>query len=206
MFCYRSLNWLALNVRSCCSVAQWCLTFCGPMDCSTPGSLFLHYLLEFAQTHVHGVKWCHPIISSSITPFSSCPQSFPVSEPFLMSWFFASDGQRIEASATASVFPMNTQDWFTLELTVLISLQSKGLSGDFSNTTVWTDKFFITYPSLWSNSHIHTWLLEKSWLSCPIWQVWLDFQYSHLLELCNDREKQCQRMLKLPHTCTHLPR
>ena len=81
-------------------------------------------------------QWCHPTISSSVLPFTSCLQSFPALGSFLMSQFFASGGQSIRASASASVFPMNIQDLFPLGLTSLISLQSKGLSGVFSNTTV----------------------------------------------------------------------
>ena len=81
-------------------------------------------------------RWCHPTISSSIVPFSSCPQSFPASGSFQMSQFFTSGGQNIRVSASASVLPMNIQDWFPLGLTGWISLQSKGLSGVFSNTTV----------------------------------------------------------------------
>ena len=83
-------------------------------------------------------QWCHPAISSSVIPFSSCPQSLPVSESFPMSQFFTWGGQSIGVSALASVFPMNTQDWFPLEWTGWISLQSKGLSRVFSNTTVQT--------------------------------------------------------------------
>ena len=101
-----------------------------------------------------------PAISSSVLPFSSCPQSFPASGSFQMSQFFASDGQSIGVSASASVLPMNIQDWFSLQLTGLISLQSKGPSRVFSNTTVQKHQFFGTQLSLWSNSHIHTWLLE----------------------------------------------
>ena len=103
--------------------------------------------------------WCHPTISSSVVPFSSCLPSFPASGSFPMSQFFASGGQSIEASAW--VLPINIQDSFPLELTGSISLQSKGLSRVFSNTTVQKHQFFGTQPSLWSNSHIHTWLLEK---------------------------------------------
>ena len=105
-------------------------------------------------------QWCHPTISSSVVPFSSRLQSFPASGSFPASQFFASGGQSIRASA--SVLPMNIQDWFPLRLTGLTSLQSKGLSRVFSNTTVQKHQFFSTQLSLWSNSHIHTWLLEKS--------------------------------------------
>ena len=106
-------------------------------------------------------QWCHPAISSSVVPFSSCPQSFPASGSFPMSQFFPSGGQSIEVSASTSVLPMNIQDWSPLGWTGWISLQSKGLSRVFSNTTVQKHWFFCTQPSLWSNSHIHTWLLEK---------------------------------------------
>ena len=106
-------------------------------------------------------QWCHPTVSSSIIPFSSCLQSFPESGSFPMSQLFASGGQNIRVSTSASVFPMNIQGRFPLELTGLISLQSKGLSRVFSNITVQKHQFFSTQPSLWSNSHICTWLLEK---------------------------------------------
>ena len=106
-------------------------------------------------------RWCHPTISSSDAPFSSCLQSFPGSGSFLKSQFFTSCGQSIRASASASVLPMNIQGWFPLGLTGLMSLQSKGLSRVFSNTTVQKHQFFGVQPSLWSNSHIHTWLLEN---------------------------------------------
>ena len=98
--------------------------------------------------------WCHPTILSSDVSISSCLQSFPASGYFQMSQFFSSDGQSIGASALASVLPMNIQDWFPLGWTVWISLQSKGLSRVFSNTTVQKHQFFITQLSLWFNSHI----------------------------------------------------
>ena len=106
-------------------------------------------------------RWCHPTISSSVFPFSSCLQSFPASGSFPMSQFFSSGGQRIGVSASASVLPMNIQDWFPLGWTGCISLQSKGLSRVFSNTTVQKHQFFSAQLSLLSNSHIHTWPLEK---------------------------------------------
>ena len=106
-------------------------------------------------------QWCHPTISSSVTPFSSCPQFFPASGSFPMIWLFASGGQSIGVSVTASVLPVNNQGWFPLGLTDLISLLSKELSRDFFSTTVWKHQFFRAQPSLWSNSHIHTWLLKK---------------------------------------------
>ena len=106
-------------------------------------------------------QWCHQIISSSFTPFSSCFQSFPASGSFPMSRLFASGHQNTGASASASVLPMNIQGWIPLGLTRLVSLLSKGFSRVFSNTTVWKHQFFGTQPSLWSNSPIRTWLLEK---------------------------------------------
>ena len=106
--------------------------------------------------------WCHPTISSSVLPFFSCPKSFPASRFFQMSQLFASDGQSIGVSASTSVLPMNTQDW-SLEWTGRISLQSKGLSSIFSNTTVQKHQFLGTQFSFKSNTHIHTWLLEKPW-------------------------------------------
>ena len=112
-------------------------------------------------------QWCHTTISSSVIPFSSCPPSFPASGSFQMSQLFASGGQSIGVSASTSVLPMNTQDWSPLGWTCWISLQSKGLSRVFSNTTVQKHQFFGAQLSLQSNSHIYTWLLEKP-------QPWLD--------------------------------
>ena len=106
-------------------------------------------------------QWSLPTISSSVVPFSSCLQCFPASGSFLMSWLFVSGGQIIGASASASVLPVNIQDWFPLGWTGLISLQSKELSRVFYNTTVQKHQFFNVQPSLWSDSHIHTWLLVK---------------------------------------------
>ena len=141
-----------------CSVAHSCWTLCNPMDCNMPGFPVLHCLPEFAQTHVH---WVDDAIQPSHSLLPSPPalnllqhQSFP------MSWLFASGGQNIGASASASVLPMNIQDWFPLGLTGLILL-SKGLSRVFPNATVQKHEFFSAQPSLWSNSHIDTWLLGK---------------------------------------------
>ena len=108
-------------------------------------------------------QWCHPTISSSVTPFSSCPRSFPASGSFPVSQLFASSGWNIGASASALVLPMNIQCPFPLGLTGLISLLSTGLSWVFFSTTVWKHHFFSSQPSLWSNSHVFTWLLEKPW-------------------------------------------
>ena len=106
-------------------------------------------------------RCCHPTISSSVIPFSSRLQSFLASGSFQMTQLFASGGQSIRVSASASVLPMNTQDWFPLSWTGWISLQSKGFSRVFSNTTVQKHQFFGTQLSSQSNSHLHTWLLGK---------------------------------------------
>ena len=107
-------------------------------------------------------RWCDPTISSFVIPFSSCSQSLPASGSFLMSQLFAWGGQSIEVSTSASVLPMNTQDWSPLGWTGWISLQSKGLSRVFSNTTVQKHQFFSAQLASQSNSHIHTWPLEKT--------------------------------------------
>ena len=106
-------------------------------------------------------QWCNPTILSSVVPFSSHLQSFPASGSFPMSQFFSSGGQRIGVSASASVLPMNIQDWSPLGWTGWISLQSKRFSRVFSNTTIQNYQFFGAQLSLQSNSHIHTWLLEN---------------------------------------------
>ena len=106
-------------------------------------------------------QWCHPAISSSVVPFSSCPQSLSASESFPMSQLFTWGGQSTGVWALASVLPKNTQGWSPLGWTGWISLQSKGLSRVFSNTTVQKHQFFGAQLSSQSNSHIHTWLLEK---------------------------------------------
>ena len=111
-------------------------------------------------------QWCHPAISSSVVPFS-CLQSLPASESFPMSQLFTSGSQSNGASSSAPVLPMNIQDWFPLGWSGWISLQSKGLSRVFSNTTVQKHQFFGAQLSLWPNPHIHTWLLEKP-------KLWLD--------------------------------
>ena len=106
-------------------------------------------------------QWCHPAISSSVIPFSSCPQSLPASEPFPMSQLFAWGGQSTGVSTLASFLPKKSQGWSPSERTGWISLQSKGLPRVFSNTTVQKHQFFSAQPSSQSNSHIHTWPLEK---------------------------------------------
>ena len=142
------------------SVALSCPTLWDPMDYITPGFPVHQQLPELAQTHPSS-QWHHLTISSSIIPFSSCLQSFPALGSFPMSQFFASSGQSIRISASASVLLLNSQNWFPLGLTGLISFQSKGLSRVFSNSTVQKHQFFGVHLSLWSNSLIHTWLLDK---------------------------------------------
>ena len=136
-------------------------TLCNPTDCITPDFPVLHHLPEFAQTHVHwvddAIQPSHPLV----TPFSSFPHSLPASGSFPVSHLFVSGGQSIGVSTSASVLPMNIMGWLPLGLIGLISLQSKGLSRVFSSTTVRKGQFFDAQPFLWSNSHIHTWLLEK---------------------------------------------
>ena len=115
-------------------------------------------------------RWCHPAISSSVISFSSCPQSLPKSESFPMSQLFASGGQSTGVSALASFPRKKSQGWSPSEWTGWISLQSKGLSRVFSNTAVQKQQFFSTQLSSQSNSHIHTWPLEKPqpWLDGPL--------------------------------------
>ena len=132
----------------CCSFAHSCPTLCDPMGCSMPG------LPCSSPTPVACLNscplswWCHPTISGSVVLLSFCLQSFPASGSFQMSQLFTSGGQRIGVSASASVLPMNIQDWFPLGLTGLISLLSKRLSRIFSNTTVQKHQFFSTQPFL----------------------------------------------------------
>ena len=143
------------------SVAQSCPTLCDPMNRSTPGLPVHHQLPEFIQTHIHqvgdAIQASHPLV----VPFSSCPQSLPASESFPMSQLFAWGGQSSGISASASFLPKKSQGWSPSEWTGCISLQSKGLSRVSSNTTVRKHQFFGTQLSSQSNSHSHTWPLEK---------------------------------------------
>ena len=141
------------------SVAQSCLTLCDPMKRSMPG-LTVHQTPRVYPNSCPLSRWCRPTISSSVIPFSSCPQSFPASGSFQISQLFVSGGQSTGVSSSESVLPMNIQDWSPLGWTGWISLQSKGLWRVFSNTTVQKHQFF-TQLSLQSNSHIHTWPQEK---------------------------------------------
>ena len=142
------------------SVAQSCPTLCDPMNRSTPGLPVHHQLHEFTHS-CPSSQWCHPAISSSVVPFSSCPQSLPASESFPMSQLFTWGGQSTGVSALASFLPKKSQGYSPSEWTGWISLQSKGLPRVFSNTTVQKHQFFSTQLSSQSNSHIHIWPLEK---------------------------------------------
>ena len=149
-----------IQFSSVSSVAQSCHTFCNPMNCSMPG------LPVPPTTRLHPnprplCRWGHPTISSSVVPFSSCPQSFPASESFPMSQLFTWGGQSTGVSALISFLPKKSQGWSLSEWSDWISLQSKGLSRVFSNTTVQKHQFFGTQPSSQSNSHIYTCPLEK---------------------------------------------
>ena len=138
------------------SVAQSCLTLCDPMNPSTPGFPVHHQLPEFTQTHVH---WVGDAIQPSHLLSSPSPPAPNTSQH--QSQHFTWGGQSTGASALASFLPNKSQGWSPSEWTGWISLQSKGLSSDFSNTTVQMHQFFGTQPSSQSNSHIHTWPLEK---------------------------------------------
>ena len=150
----------------CCLVPNSCPTLCSSMDCSIPGSSVLHYFPEFTQTHVHWVgdvtKPSHPLSSPSPPDFN------PSQQQGLFQWVSSLHqvAKVFGASALTTVLPLNIQGWFPLRLTGLISLQSKGLSRDFSSTSIQKHQFFHIQSSLRSNSHIHTWLLEKP-------QLWL---------------------------------
>ena len=142
------------------SVAQSCLTLCNPMNRSTPGLPVHHQLPEVTQTHIHRVGDAIQPSHHLSSPFPRAPnpsqhQYFPMSQPFAWS------GQSIGVSALASFLPKNTQGWSPSEWTGWMSLQSKGLSRVFSNTTVQKHQFFSAQPSSQSNSHIPTWRLEK---------------------------------------------
>ena len=142
--------------------------FMTPWTAARQGSL--SFTNSWSLLKLMSIKLVMPSnISSSVVPFSSCLQSFPASDSFPMSQFFTSGGQSIGVSVSAWVLPMNVQDWFPLWFTDLILL-SEGLSRVFSNTTVQKHQFFSVQLSLWSNSHIHTWLLEKPylWLDGPL--------------------------------------
>ena len=150
------------------------------MDCSIPGFLVLHHFLRACSNSCSLSQWHHLIIPSSVIPFSSCLQSFPESGSFPLNRLFTSGGQSIGASASASVLPMNTQDWSSLGWTGLISLQSKGLSRVFSNITVQKHPFLSAQPSLCSNPHIHTWLWENHSFISPFFGKLMSLLYNTL--------------------------
>ena len=151
----------------CCSVAKSCPTLCDPVDCSTPGFPVIHYLPEFAETRVHwigdAIQPSHPLLPSSSALSLSQHQGL-----FHLIGSSHQVGKVVELPVLASVLPMNIQGWFPLGLTGLILLLSEGLSRIFSSTTVWKNPFFGAQTSLWSNSHIRTWLLKKI-VTLSIW-------------------------------------
>ena len=151
-------------IGCCCSITKSFAILCDPPGLQHARLPCLSLSLRVYSNSCPLSRWCHPTVSSSVARFSSCPQSFPVSGSFPVSCLFASLGQSIRASV--SVLPVNIQG--SLGLTGLISLQSKGLSGVFFSTTIWKHQFFVTQPSLWSNSHFHTWLLEKEWIGSAV--------------------------------------
>ena len=138
------------------SVALSCPTLCNPKDCSTSGFPVHHQLPKLTQTHDH---WVSEAFQPSHSLLSPSPPAFNLSQ---IRVFSNESVLRIRWPASASVLPMNIQGWFPLGLTGLISLQSKGFWRVFSSATIRKHQFFGTLPSLWSDSHIHTWLLEKS--------------------------------------------
>ena len=154
----------------CCSVAKSCPILCDPHGQQHPRLLCPSLSTGICSNSCPPSQWCHPTISSFNAPLSFCLQSLPASETFPMSQLFTSGGQSIGASASASVLSVTIQGWFPLGWIGWISLQSKRLSRVFSNTTVQKYQFFSAQPSLWSNSNIRTWLLEKAqlWLYRPI--------------------------------------
>ena len=169
LFFSHLLYWVGQKVSSGFSVTFWPVQFSSSVVSISLQPHELQHARPPCPSPTPGVhsnscpsnQWCHPAISSSVVPFSSCPQSLPALESFPMSQLFTWGGQSTGVSALASFLPKNTQDWSPLEWTVWISLQSKGLSTVFSNTTVQKHQFFGPQLSSRSNSHIHTWLLEK---------------------------------------------
>ena len=147
------------------SVAQLCLTLCNPLNCSTP-DLPVHHQLQVHPNVCPLCRWCHPTISSSVVPFSSCPQSFPASGSFQTTHLFTSGG----VSASTSVPPMNTQDWSPLGGTGWISLQSKGLSRVFSNTTEGSD---LAHSLCTLSLALCTW--QGNWRYC-----WMKYDFADI--------------------------
>ena len=160
--CYIVTIYILLSSVRFSSFIQWCLTLCDPMDCSMPGFPVQQKLLKCSNL-CPSSRWCHPTISSSVIPFpfSSCLQSFPASGSFPMSQFLALGGQTTAILASASILPMNIQDWFPLGLMVWSPWSPRNSQ---ESTPAPHSKASILGPqlSLWSNSHIRTWLLEKT--------------------------------------------
>ena len=168
---FKSVSFCCCCGSSVISSVQFSLTV--QFSCSDESDSLWSHESKYARppcpsptTEVHtdscpSSQWCHPAILSSVVPFSSCPQSRPASESFPMSQLFTWSGQSTGASALASFPPKKSQDWSPLEWNGWISLQSKGLSRVFSNTTVQKHQFFSAQPSSQSNSHIHTRPMEK---------------------------------------------
>ena len=157
-----ALQWIRQSGMSCyCSVSQSCQTLCDSMDCSMPGFPVIYHLPEFGQTHVHRVSDAfqptRPLSSSSPPAF------YLFQHQSLLQWMSSSHqvAKVLKFHFSTSVLPVNISDLFPLGLTGWISLQFKGLSRVFSNITAKKHQFFGAQPSLWSNSHIHTWLLEN---------------------------------------------
>ena len=148
-----------MNIYSFCrSTDKSCLILCNLMDCSTPGFPVLHYLSEFAQTHVH---WVSEAIQPSHPSSLFSPPALNLSQEQGLFQWAGSSHQVAKVLELQLQLPINIQGWFPLGLTCLISLLSKELSRVFSSTTIRRHQFFGTHPFLWSNSYIHTWLLEK---------------------------------------------
>ena len=168
-----NISWNNNNDGCCCSISKLCLSLCDPLDCSTQGSSVFHCLLTIwawvCSNSCTLSLWCYLTIPSSVPLFPACLQSFPASEFFLKSQFFAWGSQSIRESFSFSISPSSEYSGlisFRTDLTGLIALLSKGLSRVFSSTTIQKHQFFGTRPSLWPSSHIRTWLLEKP-------QLWL---------------------------------
>ena len=178
MWLYCNICFIALVWKQTCNVYEECLyILCKQLSVQFSRSVMSDSLWPHESQHarppcpsttpgVHSDSrpsnpWCHPAISSSVVPFSSCPQSLPASESFPMSQLLPWGGQSTGVSALASFLPKKSQGWSPLEWTGWISLWFKGLSRVFSNTTVQKHQFFGAQPSSQSNSHIHTWPLEK---------------------------------------------
>ena len=143
----------------CCSVNKSCPNLWDPLECSTPGSSVLHYFPEMVQIRIHWVGDANCL--TLCCPLFLFLQSFPASGSFPASWLFASRGQSIAASASASLLPINIQGWFPLGLTGLFSLLSRGLSRVFSSSTIWKHQFFGTQPFFMVQLSHCTWLLGK---------------------------------------------